>query len=103
MQSWSSGWAVPELATNKMFCRQAAAGFSGISLQDITVNTLPSHRRLFMLGCLGYPFEWSLWKLGLHSDTQHGNIRAALDQWHLIKRKLCFYGLFTATKNVNKN
>ncbi|WP_262804640.1 methyltransferase domain-containing protein [Enterobacter bugandensis] len=99
IQSWLSGWAVPDLATRKMFCQAATdAGFAEVELQDITAFVQPSVNRLCLLSLLCYPGEWGLWKMQKRTDLQHGNIRAAINLWFALRKKLCFYGLFSATK-----
>ncbi|HCI80806.1 MAG TPA: hypothetical protein DHW02_14070, partial [Ktedonobacter sp.] len=63
---------------------------------DITANVRPSLRRLYWLAALAWPGAWSLYALGLRSQTQHGNVRGAVEQYHALQHRLWFYGLLTA-------
>src|SRR6266571_2247381 len=98
LHSWLSGWAIPDLATaNEWLEWTQAAGFRGAQLADITPHVRPSLRRLYLLAVLTWPVAFPLYLIGLRSETQHGNLRGAFDQYHALRRHLWFYALLTAT------
>lgn len=99
MRSWLSGWAIPDLATGEEFQRWSAeVGFADVELEDCTPRVRRSHRRLHVMAALSYPGESLLNSIGLRSDVQHGNLRAARDQWRAFRRGLWFEGLLSARK-----
>jgi tocopherol O-methyltransferase len=98
LNSWLSGWAIPDIATSHEWLDWAQeAGFHDVQLSDITSNVEPSLRRLYRLAVLARPGASMLYLLGLRSKTQHGNMRGAFDQYHALQRGLWFYALLTAT------
>src|SRR6266516_3809956 len=98
LHSWLSGWAIPDLATAHEFLEWTQAlGFRDVELADITANVRPSLRRLYRLAILTWPVAFPMYALGLRSETQHGNMRGAFDQYHALQRGLWFYALLTAT------
>lgn len=98
LHNWLSGWAIPDIATATEFVNWAqAAGFTGVRVEDISQYTRPSHQRLYRLTMLCYPVAILLRKLGVRSETQHGNTRGARDQWRALQRGLWFEGILTAT------
>jgi hypothetical protein len=72
-------------------------GLHNVQLVDLTPNVRPSLRRLYWLAVLTWPVAFPLHALGLRSETQHGNMRGAFDQYHAFRRGLWFYALLTAT------
>jgi tocopherol O-methyltransferase len=98
LHSWLSGWAIPDLATAHEFLEWTQAlGFRDVELEDITSNVRPSLLRLYRLAILTWPVAFPMYALGLRSETQHGNMRGAFDQYHALQRGLWFYALLTAT------
>lgn len=98
LQSWLTGWAIPDLATPDEFTQWATElGFVDCELIDITPNVEPSLRRLHRLATIGWPVSTLTRRLGLRTATQHGNVRGARDQFRALQRGLWFYALFTAT------
>lgn len=99
LQSWLSGWAIPDLATAAEFVRWAGeTGFKEVNLEDIEAHVKPSQRRLYRLTMLLYPLEWLLHVIRVRSEVQHGNTRGARDQWRALQRGLWFEGLLSARK-----
>jgi tocopherol O-methyltransferase len=99
IQSWLSGWAIPNLATAAEFARWTSeAGFVDVALEDISSHVTPSHRRLYRVTLRLYVFEWLLHVIGFRSDVQHGNTRGARDQWRALQRGLWFEGILSARK-----
>ncbi len=97
LQSWLSGWAIPDLATGEELCVAAkAVGFKDVRLVDITRQVRPSLRRLFWIATLLAPGEAALYALGLRSPSQHGNARGARDQYRAVRRGLWGEHLLTA-------
>jgi tocopherol O-methyltransferase len=98
IQSWLSGWAIPDLATGYELVNWCVeAGFGDIDLVDITPHVRPSLRRLYRIARLLWPLALALRAVGLRSATQHGNSRAARDQYRALERGLWFEGMLTAT------
>jgi tocopherol O-methyltransferase len=98
LHSWLSGWAIPDLATAHEWLEWTQdAGLHNVQLVDITPNVRPSLRRLYWLAVLTWPGACTLHAVGLRSETQHGNMRGAFDQFHALRRGLWFYALLTAT------
>jgi cyclopropane fatty-acyl-phospholipid synthase-like methyltransferase len=98
-RSWLDGWAVPHLAALDEFAKWAEElGFTDVVAEDRSVNFAPSCRRLYRVTMACYPIAKALHKAGVRSDVQHGNVRAARDQWRAMKRHLWLYGIVTARK-----
>lgn len=98
LHSWLSGWAIPDIATAPEWLEWTQdVGLHNVQLVDITPNVRPSLRRLYWLAVLTWPVAFPLYALGLRSETQHGNMRGAFDQYHALRRSLWFYALLTAT------
>ncbi len=98
LHSWLSGWAIPDIAMAYTWLEWTQeVGFHNIKLVDITRNVRPSLRRLHRLTLLTWPVASALHALGLRSETQHGNMRGAFDQYHALQRGLWSYALLTAT------
>jgi tocopherol O-methyltransferase len=99
VRAWLDGWAIPDLDT---YAEHRAAieraGFEPATVRDITVNILPSLRRLFRLAWLGLPVDLVLQCLGLRDSTQHGNVVAAYRQFQALRRGAWFYALLCARK-----
>jgi cyclopropane fatty-acyl-phospholipid synthase-like methyltransferase len=99
MQSWLSGWAVPDLATGDEWVEWAQQiGFQDVKMDNIEVYARPSHRRLYRLALLLSWGEWMFHAVGLRSDVQHGNTRAASEQWRALEHNLWFEGITMARK-----
>ncbi len=98
LQSWLSGWAIPDIATSDELCGWAdSCGFGEINLIDITANVRRSLRRLHRLAMAAWPLSLALRSIGLRSETQQSNVRGARDQYRALKRGLWFDGILTAT------
>jgi tocopherol O-methyltransferase len=89
MGSWLSGFAIDDLVTVPAFTAAAeASGFVDVAARDITANARRSLRRLHLISRLFRPATWPLHRLGLRSELQEGNARAARDQWRAHRRGL---------------
>jgi tocopherol O-methyltransferase len=98
LQSWLSGWAIPDLATAAELRGWAeACGFHGVDLVDITANVRPSLRRLHRMAALAWPGAQLLQALRLRTAAQHGNLRGARDQYRALTRGLWLDAILTAT------
>jgi tocopherol O-methyltransferase len=98
LDSWLSGWAIPDIATAEEHRQWAAAsGFGHIELIDITPQVRRSLAHLHRLASLGWPEAVLLRALGLRNATQHGNVRGARDQFRALERGLWFDAILTAT------
>ncbi len=98
LHSWLSGWAIPDIATADEWLEWTQdVGLHHVQLVDLTPNVRPSLRRLYWLAVLTWPVAFPLHALGLRSETQHGNMRGAFDQYRAFRHALWFYALLTAT------
>ena len=76
LQSWLSGWAIPNLPIAHQFLQWAQAeGFQDIQLLNITRDVEPSLRRAL----LSKPVAFTLCTTRLRSETQQGNFKGALN------------------------
>jgi ubiquinone/menaquinone biosynthesis C-methylase UbiE len=99
MQSWTSGWALPHLATVSGFRTSLAEhGFHDIAYRDIGTNVLPSSRRLYKASLIALPIHEVLQRLGARSAVQGRNVRAARDQYGTLCEGAWTYGIFVALK-----
>lgn len=98
LQSWLSGWAIPDLATGAEWSGWLRQGdFGDLHVEDITPYVVPSLRRLHRMASIAWPAALLLRRLGRRSSTQHGNIRGARDQYRALRRGLWLYSALTAT------
>jgi tocopherol O-methyltransferase len=98
LNSWLSGWAIPNLATGEEWIAMASqSGFEDVELTNITANVRPSLQRLYRFAQLSWVFAVALRAMGVRSETQHGNTRAARDQYRALERGLWFEAMLTAT------
>jgi len=103
MRSWLDGWAIPDLATGEEMTAWARlSGFQDVRLEDIEDHCRPSHYRLYLMAMAAYLPASLVHKLGLRSAVQHGNLRAARDQWRALRRNLWFQGILSARKPANR-
>lgn len=101
MQKWVRGWGVDTLESRDGFKKHLKeAGFTDISLQDITSNVLPSSKRLYLISFPAFVFskigEWT----GLRKKIQTDNIVAAYYQYTTLKKQLWTYCVFSARKLI---
>jgi tocopherol O-methyltransferase len=99
IRDWCDGWAMPDLLTGPEHMAAArSAGFRRVDVTDATADVWSSLARLHRYATACYPVHWVLRNLRLRTQTQHGNIVAALLQFEALKRGSWFYGLLLATK-----
>jgi cyclopropane fatty-acyl-phospholipid synthase-like methyltransferase len=98
LHSWLSGWAIPNLATCAEWVNWTKeTEFKDTQSLDIMANVEPSLRRLYWMTRLCWTGALVLHALHLRSETQHGNIRGARDQYRAYQRRLWFEAVLTAT------
>jgi hypothetical protein len=98
MRSWLSGWAIPDIATPEEWTGWTSkAGFDEIEISDITPNVLPSLRRLYWMTQALWPGASLLRRMGMRSETQHGNTRGAREIYRAVRRGLWREQILTAT------
>lgn len=89
LQSAMEGWAVPDLDTVEEFthslCQQ---GFENITFKDIKDNIMPSARKLFFLGLIGWPVSRLLQSVHISDSIQTKNARTAVYQYIVLKKKI---------------
>jgi len=99
IRQWLDGWAIPDLDTPHEHERHAAAaGFTDVTLEDVTPLARRSLRRLYRMAFLTYPLALTARCLRLRSSVQHGNVVAAIRQYDALRLGQWLYGLLSATK-----
>jgi len=97
---WFDGWKLSSLWTATELADAAReAEFSVISVEDVTANTVLSHRRLYLRACGMFPLAMLMRIVGLRNSVQTGNAFAALRQYQALKRGCWFYGILVARKS----
>jgi cyclopropane fatty-acyl-phospholipid synthase-like methyltransferase len=98
LASWLSGWAIPDIATRDEWQQWTGeAGFAEVAVEDIAAGVEPSLRRLYTVTQRCWWGASLLRRMGIRSETQHGNMRGARDIYRAVKRGLWFEALLTAT------
>jgi tocopherol O-methyltransferase len=99
LHEWLTGWAVPDIDTPGEHTEHlAAAGFVDTRLDDVTVHTRPSLRRLYRMAYWTYPLAVLGYHKGIRSDVQHGNVIASIRQYQALCHNAWFYSILSATK-----
>jgi cyclopropane fatty-acyl-phospholipid synthase-like methyltransferase len=95
----SSGWAVPGLVTVAEFAQSlAAAGFGELAFSEHTMRIMPSARRIWMRAVLVFPLARMLHRRGVLTDGQLAHVKASIQQYLVLRKRLAIYGIFTAVK-----
>jgi len=99
VDTWLSGWAVPNLANAEKFTEYLEAlGFENIVWDDISENVLLSSARLHRHAVILYPVGRAMEMLGIRSKVQTANIISAIYQYRTLVRGLWKYCVVTAKK-----
>jgi cyclopropane fatty-acyl-phospholipid synthase-like methyltransferase len=99
LHEWLAGWAVPDIDTPGEHLRYlAAAGFAEPRLEDVTVHTRPSLRRLYRMAYWTYPLAVLGRVTGIRSAVQHGNVIASIRQYQALRHGAWFYSILSAIK-----
>ncbi len=99
LHEWLDGWAVPDIDTSvEHLDHLAAAGFTEPRLDDVTVHTRPSLRRLYRMAYWTYPLAVLGRVTGIRSEIQHGNVIASIRQYQALQYGAWFYGILSATQ-----
>jgi len=99
MRTWTSGWALPDLAAVPVFHRLLdECGFHDVTYRDIGRQVLPSSRRLYKASLVARPIDWVLSSIGARSGLQRDNVRAAYYQYRTLRAGAWTYGLFVGRK-----
>jgi tocopherol O-methyltransferase len=99
LAEWYSGWKLPGLWTAAEHVNAVtSAGLSDVSIQDVTANMLPSHRRLYGRARRARPLATLLTLAGLRNSIQQGNLTAALRQYETLASDCWFYAFLVAYK-----
>jgi cyclopropane fatty-acyl-phospholipid synthase-like methyltransferase len=97
LHEWLDGWAVPDLDTpGEHLGHLAAAGFGEPRLDDVTVHTRPSLRRLYRMAYWTYPLAVFGRLTGVRSVVQHGSVIASIRQYQALRHDAWFYGVLSA-------
>lgn len=98
METYLTGWAVPHFAHHADFRADVAdLGFEQISYRDVTDRVMPSSRFLYRLATTLLPVGKLLNVLGLKSDVEYQNWKAARAQYKALEARVWIYGIVTAT------
>ena len=101
LHEWLNGWAVPDIDTpGEHLAHVTEAGFIEIRLDDVTVHTRPSLRRLYRMAYWTYPLAVLGRVTGIRSAVQHGNVIASIRQYQALQRGAWFYSILSATKSA---
>jgi cyclopropane fatty-acyl-phospholipid synthase-like methyltransferase len=99
LHEWLDGWAIPDIDTpGEHLAHLAEAGFAETRLDDVTVHTRPSLRRLHRMAYWTYPLAVLGRVTSIRSAVQHGNVIASIRQYQALQRGAWFYGILSATK-----
>jgi cyclopropane fatty-acyl-phospholipid synthase-like methyltransferase len=99
LHEWLTGWAVPDIDTpDEHIAHLDAAGFSKAQLDDVTVHTRPSLRRLYRMAYWTYPLAVLGHRKGIRSAVQHGNVIASIRQYQALRHGAWFYSILSAAK-----
>ncbi len=99
LRQWADGWAVPDIRTGEEHLADAAAaGFSSVSLDDVSWHVASSVARLFLTTVLHYPANFTRYHLGVRSAEAHGNTHSVFRLVQLLLGQHAFYGILVATK-----
>jgi tocopherol O-methyltransferase len=98
LHEWLEGWAVPDIDTSAEHLEHlAAAGFTDARLDDVTVHTRPSLRRLYRMAYWTYPLAVLGRVTGIRSEVQHGNVLGSIRQYQALRHGAWFYSILSAT------
>ncbi len=99
LHEWLDGWAILDIDTPAEHLGYlAAAGFTDSRLDDVTVHTRPSLRRLYRMAYWTYPLAVLGRSTGIRSDTQHGNVIASIRQYQALRHNAWFYSILSARR-----
>jgi len=100
LTEWYTGWALPNTGTtvSEFHEKLAKIGFKKIEFEDRTQEVLPSSRRIYLINMVLYPFVRILNLIKVLSDTNTLDIKASLNQYHIFKKQIGLYGIFSAQK-----
>lgn len=99
LREWLAGWAVPDIdSPGEHTSHLEAAGFTGIRLDDVTVHTRPSLRRLYRMAYWTYPLAVLGRITGVRSEVQHGNVIASIRQYQALCHGAWFYSILSASR-----
>lgn len=95
---WCEGWAVPNVISVPDFKKFiVTTGYKSVIWKNVNNKIIRSARRIYIVGCLLYPFDWMLNKIGLVSKENFNSTRASFNQYYLFK-KIMNYSLVILKK-----
>ncbi len=100
LTEWCAGWALPNTSTTatEFHEKLEKIGFKKIEFEDKTQEVLPSSRKIYLINMALYPFVRILNLIKVLSDTNTLDIKASLNQYHIFKKQIGLYGIFSAQK-----
>lgn len=100
LKDFCSGFSLPNLENYDNFKKLISkAGFENVRNWNKTKEILPTSRRMYAMGLLGYPISKIIEKLRLTSSILTGNNLALIRQHQGFKGGLMGYGFFYGEKN----
>lgn len=98
METSLTGWAVPHLAHHEDFQADLAdLGFEDVEFRDLSDKVLPSSKFLYWMATALLPVGKLLNVLGIKSDVEYRNWKAARTQYLTLTDRVWVYGFVTAT------
>ncbi|MBK7408403.1 MAG: methyltransferase domain-containing protein [Saprospirales bacterium] len=102
LTDWLQGWVIPDIDTREEHQSHARlAGFSELTIRDITSHTRVSHRNLYHQAGRWWWLGQILAAIRVRTPVQHGNHRGAFRQYEALEENAWFYGLGLAEKPVS--
>ncbi|MBK8492522.1 MAG: methyltransferase domain-containing protein [Saprospirales bacterium] len=102
LTDWLQGWVIPDIDTREEHQSYARlAGFSELTIRDITSHTRVSHRNLYHQARRWWWLGQILAAIRVRTPVQHGNHRGAFRQYEALEENAWFYGLGLAEKPVS--
>ncbi len=99
LNDWLEGWAIPNIVILKDFFEYLDANsFVGLDDEDVKSLIMPSAKRIYNIGRIFFPFDWTCNKLRLLSDTTFKSTISSLSQYRLFSEGIMQYHLIKVEK-----
>lgn len=96
---WLLPWAIPDIDTaDEHRAHATAAGFSEVSLRDVTPHVRVSLRNLHRLCRRWLPIGKVFRRVGIVNDVRLNNVRASIKMYEALEVDAWWYGMLRAVK-----